>query len=146
MFSKAFKKKRDDIEDARDKVDGAAAGSKLAFEDQDIQVQMDRADVDHDGKLDAAEKKDFQRRLNGMEKGLDADRAAVARNLPSSVPMGGANSVDVAKINKRVDRLEQAMGSTIAKIDAILVHLENIEFAQRVAAGFEDDAGPEAEA
>lgn len=46
---------------------------------------------------------------------------------------------EIARLNRRVDRLEEAMGSTIAKIDAILVHLENIEYAQRKAAGFEDD-------
>ena len=134
MFSKAFRKKRNDVEDAGEKAAGAANGAKLAFEDQGLQARANQ--VDTSGKPNSSAKKGLQSRLGGVEKDLDEDQAAV----------GGANSVDVAKINKRVDRLEQAMGSTIAKIDAILVHLENIEFAQRVAAGFEDDTGTEAEA
>jgi hypothetical protein len=135
MFGKAFRKKRNDVEGAGEKADGAAKGTELAFDDQGLQARANQADTS--GEPNASEQKGLQsRRGGGAEKGLDADQAAV----------GGANSADVAKINKRVDRLEQAMGSTIAKIDAILVHLENIEFAQRVAAGFEDDAGTEAEA
>eukprot|EP00040_Diaphanoeca_grandis_P020192 m.107400 g.107400 ORF g.107400 m.107400 type:complete len:688 (+) comp27793_c1_seq1:310-2373(+) len=73
--------------------------------------------------------------------------ARSARERASRTSIGGVVDSkiegDVQKLNDRVIRLEEAMGSTIAKIDAILVHLENIEHAQRKAAGFDDDTDNE---
>lgn len=52
-------------------------------------------------------------------------------------PIQTGESADFAQMQARVDKLEQAMGTTISKIDTMLVHLENIELAQRIAAGLE---------
>jgi len=57
----------------------------------------------------------------------------------TSGSMGNPAETEMIKLNKRVNRLEEAVGSTLAKIDSILVHLENIEHAQRQAAGYESN-------